>query len=88
MVKVASVAQYRSVAAVIEACRYETGLTQTQLAQRMGATQKFVSLIETGARRVDVLELFAIERALGLKPLALVERIYEADKAVDDDNDD
>jgi len=87
MVKVASVAQYRSVAAVLETCRYETGLTQTQLAQRMGATQKFVSLIETGARRVDVLELFAIERALGLKPLALVERIYEADKAVDDDDD-
>lgn len=43
-----------------------------------------LSLIETGSRRVDVLELFVIESALGLKPLALAERIYEADKAVDD----
>lgn len=78
MVKVASPEQYRIVAAEIEKCRYKADLTQAELARRMGATQKFVSLVETGARRVDVLELFAFERGLELPALTLVRQIHKA----------
>lgn len=78
MVKVASRQEYLIVAAEIEKCRYEAGLSQTELAQRMNATQKFVSVIETGARRVDVLELFAFEQGLGLPALTLAQRIHKA----------
>lgn len=51
------------------AARRKAGLTQTELANLIGKDQKFVSLIERGQRRVDVLEFYVIARALGLEPL-------------------
>lgn len=46
-------------------------VTQTELAGLIGNDQKFVSLIERGQRRVDVLEFYVIARAMGLEPLKL-----------------
>lgn len=37
--------------------REEKGLTQTDVAERLGQTQSFVSKIERGERRLDLLEL-------------------------------
>jgi transcriptional regulator with XRE-family HTH domain len=37
--------------------------------------QKTISLIENGRRRVDALELMAIEQALGFEPLALIGQV-------------
>lgn len=49
--------------------RRKAGLTQTELAELIGKDQKFISLIERGQRRVDVLEFYAIAHAMGLDPL-------------------
>lgn len=43
----------------------EAGLTQTELAERLGIAQALVSRFETGERRIDVPELIAIAEALG-----------------------
>lgn len=56
---------------VLITARRKTGLTQTELAERIGKTQRFVSLIERGQRRVDVLEFYVIAKAMGLDPLKL-----------------
>ena len=45
--------------------RKQAGLTQEQLAERLGQTQSFVSKIERGERRMDVIELRAFCRAIG-----------------------
>ncbi|MNY44480.1 helix-turn-helix protein [compost metagenome] len=45
--------------------RIEAGLTQAELAERLGIAQALVSRIETGERRIDVPELMAIAEALG-----------------------
>ena len=37
--------------------RMDAGLTQAQVARRMGRRQSFVSKVESGERRVDVVEL-------------------------------
>lgn len=51
--------------------RRKAGLTQTDLAELIGKDQKFVSLIERGQRRVDVLEFYVIAKAMGHDPLRL-----------------
>ena len=50
----------------LRACRQAAGLTQAELAARLGATQSFVSKCERGERRLDVVELRAFCQALGV----------------------
>lgn len=51
--------------------RRRAGLTQTELATLVGKDQRFISLIERSQRRVDVLEFYALAKALGLDPVKL-----------------
>ena len=53
------------------AARKASGLTQKDLADRLQKTQGFVSSIETGLRRVDVIEFCAIAHAIGIEPIKL-----------------
>lgn len=48
--------------------RTRSGLTQAELAGRLGRPQPFISFVERGERRVDVIEFYAIMRALGEEP--------------------
>ena len=64
------------VEALIQA-RRRAGLNQTELGQRLGKDQKFVSLIERSQRRIDVVEWLAICRALGLEPVELYREVTE-----------
>ena len=63
--------EHRHLVELLIEVRREAGLTQTELAQRVGKDQKFISLIERGQRRVDVLEFYALARALNRDPLKL-----------------
>lgn len=45
--------------------RLDAGLTQVQVARRLGRSQSFVTKAETGERRVDVVELRAFARIYG-----------------------
>jgi transcriptional regulator with XRE-family HTH domain len=53
--------------------RHEKGLTQTELATRLGRPQSFVSKYERGERRLDVPEFFEIAEGLECDPLRLLE---------------
>lgn len=53
------------------AARKRSGLTQTQLAGRIGKDQSYISIIEGSQRRVDVLEFYALARALDVDPVEL-----------------
>jgi transcriptional regulator with XRE-family HTH domain len=46
--------------------RNKAGLTQEQLADILGQTQSFISKVERGERRLDVVELRAFCAALGV----------------------
>lgn len=47
--------------------RRELQLSQAALAERLGTHQQFVSRMETGERRLDVVEFCDVAAALGLK---------------------
>lgn len=55
--------------------RKRSGLKQEELAQRLGCPRTMISLIETGQRRVDVLEFYTIAKALDLDPAELFDEM-------------
>lgn len=54
--------------------RENAGLTQAALAQRLGETQSFVSKCERGERRMDLVELRAFCKAIGLPLVRFVQQ--------------
>lgn len=61
----------------LRAERKRARLTQTELAERLGQTQSFISKCERGERRIDVVELRAFCDAIGLSYTEFVRR-FEA----------
>lgn len=62
------------VRSLIEA-RKSSGLRQVELAGRLAKPQSFVSKVEAGERRLDVIEFLVYARAIGIDPVALLSRI-------------
>ena len=61
----------RHLVEVLAQARRMSGLTQAQLAERVGKDQTFISIIERGQRRVDVLEFVALAKAMKADPVGL-----------------
>lgn len=61
--------------ALILDARKRADLTQSELAERLGKPQSFVSKYESGERRLDVLEFLDVTRALGIDPCRLLRKI-------------
>ena len=65
--------------------RIKAGLSQKELADKLRHHQSFVARIESGERRIDVVELIALSRAVGFNPfeiLASVEAATEPDHRI------
>lgn len=57
--------EYAYFAARVVELRKTAGLTQAELALRLGRPQSYVSKYERGERRLDVVEFLAVARILG-----------------------
>ena len=55
--------------------RKQKGLTQIELAERLGQPQAFVSRFESGERRLDLAEFVWVSGALKEKPEDLLKKI-------------
>lgn len=60
---------YATLLDVLIETRKGLGVSQAELARRIGREQPFISLIERGVRRIDVVEFYAIVSALGADPV-------------------
>jgi len=69
---------YRAVINALKAARLSAGISQRQLAQRLGKHPSFINKIELIERRIDVLEFIAVAKAMGVAPTVLLERMTEA----------
>jgi DNA-binding XRE family transcriptional regulator len=63
---------YKALRTCLKEVRKKSGLTQIQLAEAIGADQSDISKIERGERRLDVVELVYICRALGITTEAFI----------------
>ncbi|WP_376962657.1 helix-turn-helix transcriptional regulator [Azospirillum sp. A26] len=57
--------------------RHTAGLTQDQLAKRLGRPQSFVAKYESRERRLDVIEFLSLSKALEFDPYEAIHIIEE-----------
>ncbi len=69
---------YRATVEVLVDARKAAGLTQRELAARLGRPYSMIANIERGERRIDVVEFIAVARALGIGELELMKRASAA----------
>ena len=65
-------------AALLRQVRLDANLTQLQLAEKIGQTQSYVSKCENGEQRLDLIELEAVCKAVGISLTNFVERYLES----------
>ncbi|HVV09031.1 helix-turn-helix transcriptional regulator [Amycolatopsis sp.] len=68
-------AEYQQVCQLLRELRHEAGLTQMQVAERLGVPQSFVSKYEAGQRRLDIVELRHVGEVLGISIVAMLTRL-------------
>lgn len=74
MTKSRHTARYDKLLRALKAARLEAGLTQAEVAKTFGAHASFVSKIESGERRVDVVELADFCQQYGVRLAVFLKR--------------
>lgn len=61
----------------IRSDRKSLGISQRELAERLGVHHSWVAKIELAERRVDIVELLRIYIAMDINPMPLIGKLYE-----------
>ncbi|MFO0893022.1 MAG: helix-turn-helix transcriptional regulator [Isosphaeraceae bacterium] len=69
--------EYKVLLRLLREARERAGVTQVELARRLGQTQSFVSKIEVGDRRLDLVQLRTVLAALDVRLGSFVRRFEE-----------
>jgi len=67
--------EYRNFLQQLINARKLAGLTQREVATRLGKPQSFVSKYENGERRLDVVEYLKVASAIGFDPYELIRNL-------------
>jgi transcriptional regulator with XRE-family HTH domain len=70
--------ELRILGEILARARERAGVKQSDLAARLGMPPSYLSKIENGTRRLDVVELIQIAEALGVDPAELVREVTKA----------
>jgi transcriptional regulator with XRE-family HTH domain len=63
---------------LLVAARRKAGLTQQDVADRLGRPQSFVAKYEGGERRLDVVEFLQVAAAVGVDPVRVMRSLLAA----------
>lgn len=80
MVKTLGSRRHKALIAILIAKREAAGLTQTELAAALGEYQSFVARLESGERRVDVIELIQLAHVLQFDAAAVVGEVGQVEE--------
>jgi transcriptional regulator with XRE-family HTH domain len=58
--------------------RKKAGLTQWDVARRLGRNQSVVAALESGQRRIDVVEFLELAEIIGFDPSRILKRVKQA----------
>ena len=78
MAKTLGSARHKALVDFLIQKREAAGLTQADLATRLGEYQSFVARLESGERRIDVVELMELAEALGFDAAKAISAIKKA----------
>jgi transcriptional regulator with XRE-family HTH domain len=65
--------QHQRLCELLIEARKKAGLTQVEVAERLGKPQSFVAKYEGGERRLDVIEFMAVAGVIGVQPATLLD---------------
>ena len=66
---------------VLVESRTRAGVSQTDLAARLGKPQSYISKVESGDRVIDVVEFVEYVRAIGADPVRVLRQVVQKGKA-------
>lgn len=69
--------RHMMIAAALADARRAKGMTQLQVATALGRRQPFIANIESGERRVDLVELMDLAAIVDLDVVAMIRRIKD-----------
>lgn len=67
--------EYQRVINALKKARKERGITQAQLAEALGKPQSFIAKVESGERRLDVVEFVHLARLVEVDPADVLRSI-------------
>lgn len=67
--------EYQRVISALKKARKEKGITQAQLAEALGKPQSFIAKVESGERRLDVVEFVHLARLVDADVQRIIARI-------------
>jgi ribosome-binding protein aMBF1 (putative translation factor) len=65
----------KKLASMLVDARKKAGLRQVDLADHLGVYQSWVTHMESGQRRIDVVELIELSRIMGFDPAEIVRKL-------------
>lgn len=75
MENILNTSRHRALVDLLVQKRHAAGMTQTEFAERIGEYQSFVARLESGQRRVDVVEFILFSEVLDFDPARAVNAI-------------
>ncbi|HEX7997922.1 MAG TPA: helix-turn-helix transcriptional regulator [Pyrinomonadaceae bacterium] len=67
--------RYKRFQELLVEARKNAGLSQEAVAERIGQPQSVVSKIESGVRRLDVVEFMAVMEAIDMDPVDFIKKL-------------
>ena len=80
LVKTIGSTQHKALVSALIAKREAAGMTQTELAAALGEYQSFVARLESGQRRVDVIELIQLAKVLNFDAPSVVRELEQVEE--------
>ena len=67
--------EYSKFLELFKTTRIKSGITQEQLAELVNETQSFISKCERGERRIDIIELIQLLKAMEVSPTSYFKKL-------------
>lgn len=68
---------YQLLLQLLVTARKKSGITHQQLAKKLGKNQSYISKYENAERRLDIIEVIAISKAINFNPVELMNDILK-----------
>jgi len=81
MEKSTHTAEYRALRAELRSARERAGFSQRELAARLNVPHSWVAKVESGERRIDLVEFCWFAKACAFDPLSILERLMRNGRA-------
>ncbi|RLM03806.1 transcriptional regulator [Gibbsiella quercinecans] len=67
--------EYQSVIKTLREARIRKGISQQSLAESLGRPQSFIAKVESGERRLDIVEFVHLSRLLSIDPISIIGKL-------------